>query len=453
MTFKNGSKISAETSNDNSRGLRCNILILDEFRMIKKEIIDTVLKPMLNVTRQPAFLSKPEYHGYEIGEENKTVYISSAWYKTHWSWESFKSTFQSMLDEKDFFVASIPYQLSVFHGLLSRAQVNNDRTAEDFDKTKWDMEYEALFVGGSDRSYFKLEDINNSRTITKTFIPPTSLEFSENNRRSVPKNLSNIPRIDKKSEIRIISLDVALMGSNKSVKNDSSAFTCLRLLQEGTTYRRDVLYLESISKAIKTEDLAVRLKQLYHDFEADYVVIDTNGVGLGVFDAVSSILYDEERDVEYPAWSCINDEAMNERVKTKGLPVVISVKANAKFNHEIAVALGTSLSSGKIRLPINDIEKRELLVNEGGFLSKTVEEQQRELYSYQQTSALSNELIALEYQVRSNYIVIQETGSATKDRYSSLAYGNHYANELETKLKEDGDMDMYEDYIFITSFE
>ena len=449
VSFLNGSKIVAVASNDNARGYRCNILILDEFRLIDKKIIDEVLKPMLNVVRQPDFKAKSEYSKYPA-EDNKTIYISSAWYKTHWIWEEFQSTFKRMLAGASYFVAGIPFQLSIFHGLLQMSKANEDRLL--YDKTTYDMEYEALFVGENERGYFKLEDINNCRTIAKSFIPATATEFAENRSRSVPKKLSNIPRIDRSSEIRIVSLDVALMGGNKNVKNDSSAFTCMRLVQDGDAYRRDVLYLESIRESIATEDLAVRLKQLYNDFEADYVVIDTNGNGLGVFDAVCRILYDEERDIEYPAWSAINSEEMNERIKTKGIPVVYSIKGNSALNSEIAVGLKTAFEKRKMRLPINDIEKREELVASGGFLKQSVEEQHRQLYPFQQSSALTNELVSLEYVVRTNNIVIQEVGTTTKDRYSSLAYANLLANELEKKLRDEHIDDPYADFIFISSY-
>ena len=48
-----------------------------------------------------------------------------------------------------------------------------------------------------------------------------------------------------------------------------------------------------------------------------------------------------------------------------------------------------------------------------------------------------NELVNLEYTVRSGYIKIYEVGTTTKDRYSSIAYCNYYANELEKDLKEE----------------
>ena len=65
------------------------------------------------------------------------------------------------------------------------------------------------------------------------------------------------------------------------------------------------------------------------------------------------------------------------------------------------------------------------------------EEQIKVLYPYVQATALVNELVNLEYTVRTGYIKIYEVGTTTKDRYSSIAYCNYYANELEKDLKEE----------------
>src|SRR5699024_10651218 len=84
VRFKNGSKIEAVVSNDNSRGYRANILIVDEFRLVPKSVLDEVLIPFLNVNRIPPYLSNPKYK--HLSEENKEIYISSSWYKNHWIW-------------------------------------------------------------------------------------------------------------------------------------------------------------------------------------------------------------------------------------------------------------------------------------------------------------------------------------------------------------------------------
>ena len=412
-------------------------------------MIDEVLKPMMNVNRVPAFKNKPEYANYPT-EENKEIYISSAWYKSHWIWDYFVTYLHGMLNGGSYFVAVLPYQLSVFHGLLSKKLISDVKTADNFDPTTFNMEYEAIFVGENDKSFFKLQPLNKIRTVNKAFLPPTDVEFVANKQRSKPKVLSNIPRIDTKNEIRLVALDVALAGGNKQVKNDTSAFTLMRLHPSGDGYTRDILYLESISRNITTKDLAIRLKQLYYDFEADYVVMDANGNGLGVFDELCDILYDKDRDMEYPPWASINSEEANNRTGSKGTKVIYSVKATADFNNMIAVSLKANIENGKLRLPISDIEKREELVNEGGFVKKTPEEQMRLMYPYLQATALVTELVNLEYDVRQSGVRIKEVGKATKDRYSSLAYGNYYANEMEKELKSDGPDDLL-GFLFISN--
>ncbi|MBK1611778.1 terminase large subunit domain-containing protein [Bacillus cereus] len=428
VLFTNGSKITAVPSSDNARGYRANILIVDEFRLISKKNIDEILKPFLNVNRTPPYLQDPKYA--HLSEENKEIYISSAWYKNHWIWDSFKSYLNGMMAGKDYFVAVLPWQLSVFHRLLSKKRVEQQRTEEDFDQMSWDMEYEALFVGENENAYFKLDDIQKCRTLPKAFYPPTDREFVE--AKGTRKKLSNMPK--QSGEIRIVSMDIALMGSNKAVKNDTTAFTLMRLLPEGDEFRRDVVYMESLTGQ-HSELQAIRLKQLYYDFEGDYVAMDTNGNGISVFDSCTKILYDKARDVEYPAWTVINDEAMDERKMDKNaIPLIYSIKANSEINHKVATGLKGAFEKKKIRLLINDIEAKEDLIESKGYLKKSEEEKVYLLKPYVQATALTNELVNLIYRVVSGYIKIEEVGTTTKDRYSSIGYGNYVATLLEQDI-------------------
>lgn len=442
VLFKNGSKITAVTSGDGARGYRANILIVDEFRLVSKKIIDEILRPFLNVNRTPPYLKNPKYE--HLTEENKEIYISSAWYKNHYIWDMFKSYLKNMQTGVDYFVAVLPYQLSIFHNLLSKKRVEQQMIADDFDRMSFDMEYEALFVGENENAYFRLDDIMKCRTIPKAFYPPTNTEFVENKNLSKPKNLSNIPK--KLGEYRLIGVDIAMMGSSKLLKNDTTAFTLMRLLPDGDGYRRDIVYLESISGG-HTETQAIRLKQLYSDFEADYVVMDTNGNGLAIYDACTRILYDELRDIEYEAWTSFNNEKMNERrLEKEAIPVIYSIKASAEINHYIATGLRTSFEKQKIRLLRSDIEIKEDFIESKGYLKKTADEQYRMLRPFVTTTALQNELINLIYEVRSGFIKIKEVGTTTKDRYSSLAYCNYYANELEKELKSNQSDDSILEY-------
>lgn len=75
--FRNGSTIVSVASNQGARGMRANILLVDEFRMVDKLILDQVLKPFLTNRRTPPFYAKKEYIDYPK-EPNKEIYLSSA---------------------------------------------------------------------------------------------------------------------------------------------------------------------------------------------------------------------------------------------------------------------------------------------------------------------------------------------------------------------------------------
>lgn len=60
-----------------NKSLRGNVLVADEFRLIKLDIINSVLKQFLTNPRKPPFLEKPEYKDYPL-ESNMEIkrYVS-----------------------------------------------------------------------------------------------------------------------------------------------------------------------------------------------------------------------------------------------------------------------------------------------------------------------------------------------------------------------------------------
>ena len=58
VKFRNGSNIMVCTASENSRGLRANLVIVDESRLVSETILDSVIKSFLNVMRIPPFLNK-----------------------------------------------------------------------------------------------------------------------------------------------------------------------------------------------------------------------------------------------------------------------------------------------------------------------------------------------------------------------------------------------------------
>lgn len=76
VDFKDGSSIKVVTASDSARSNRANILLVDEFRMVNKDTIETVLRRFLTAPRMPGYLHNPRYA--HLKERNKEVYLSSA---------------------------------------------------------------------------------------------------------------------------------------------------------------------------------------------------------------------------------------------------------------------------------------------------------------------------------------------------------------------------------------
>ena len=424
--FKNGSTIEAVVSNDNSRGYRCNILIVDEFRMVKNEVLQKILRPFLNVVRQPKFATNPlykeKYKNY-AKEENKELYLSSAWLKNHYSWNKFRTFVKGMCNEKSYFTCDLDYRLALHHGLLTESRVEAIKQEDDMNPITWDMEMEGLFYGENSNAFYTFNDLNPCRTLFKPFYPPTDKDYILKKKKYKLKKLVG--------EKRIIGFDVAIMGGSR---NDNSVFTLLRLIPEGNnSYTKQVVYIESLN-GCHSEKQAIRLKQLFYDFEADYICMDCNGNGIAVYDELVKVNYDKERDIEYLPFFTYNNVKMADRAETKvGLPVIYSIKANStEINHEIAIALKTAFETKTIKLLVNEIDGKEFLMdNKVALARKSNAEYERLLRPYIQTSALINETVNLNYEICKGFIRIYETGTNRKDRFSSLAYANYLAKIIE----------------------
>lgn len=139
IVFKNTSYIKVVTANDKARSNRANIVLVDEFRMVSKDVIDTVLRKFLSNPRIPNFMKLPEYKNKkEYREPNKTFYLSSAYFKDHWSYDRTVDKCKSMIgDTTKSFVCALPYQLALECGLMMEEGVIDQMSESDFSEIKW----------------------------------------------------------------------------------------------------------------------------------------------------------------------------------------------------------------------------------------------------------------------------------------------------------------------------
>ena len=430
VKFKNGSTIIAINASETTRGLRAHILVVDEYVQIKNgfETLTKILQPFLQVVRQPKYLQNPKYKKYK--EENKQIYMSSAWYADHWSYNLYKDYVEKMLTGESSFTCNLPYDIALKYGLMTQTRLDEILDDPNMTEEAFLMEYGAIFYDFGDGAYIKPSDIISNRKIVKPWYPPTNTEYiTEKNKR----NKSWEEERTSKEELRIIGCDIALSQGDK---NDNTVIHYSVSIPKGDKYMTDIRYSEAINGGT-SKSIALRLKQLYYDGNCDYIVMDVAGLGLSVLDSLGEYTYDEERDIKYPPMCCFNKEDKKERCGYKeAIPCIYGVIANEEINNDMAVTLKASLNNHTLRFLVNEFEGEDWLNENRNFQMLDVTEKVKLMYPYVQTTLIQMEVIKLRTEFTRKGIKLVEMGTNRKDRYSALAYLNLFIREQENKLKK-----------------
>lgn len=424
IEFYNGSWIKVVTASDSGRGARCNILIVDECRLVNLDTINTVLRRFLTAPRQPNYLNNPKYA--HLLERNKEIYMSSAWLKGHWLFDKSKSYTVNMLDDtKKYFICGLPYQISIKEGLLLREQIEDEMSESDFDEMKFSMEMQCLFWGDTDGAFFTFDDISQRRKLQTAVYPPAIIGNSRSFK--IPDLVPN--------ERRILSVDIALMASTKHNNDASSIIINSAIPTNNDSYIGNIVYLENIEGA-NTSELALRIRKLFDMYKCTDIAIDCQSIGMGTYDLLIQDMVDPTTGELYKALSCCNDKAMADRCKISNAPKVIwSIKASANFNNEICILLRSGFKMGKINLLVSEFEAEEILKEKvKGFEKLLPYEQMQYKMPYVQTTLLVYELINLEHEIKGTNVKIIEKRGMRKDRYSSLAYNYWVQCQLEREM-------------------
>lgn len=430
IIFKNSSYIKVVTASDNARSNRANILIVDEFRLVKKDIVDTVLKKFLTSRRMPPYneLNREEKKAAYAKEPNKTCFLSSAFFKDSWSFTKTLDTFRLMLDDtKSDFVCGFPYQLSIQEGLLFSEDVESDMLESDFNEIKWSMEMEAMFYGSDEGAFFDFNKISKNRKINYPMLPDKLTALLNNSQKvKIPPK--------QNGEKRILSADIALMGSSKHDNDASAVFINQLIPTQSARYISNIVFGDSY-EGMHTEDQALVLRRLYAEYQCDYIVLDANGLGIGVFDALVRDIVDPETGTVYPALSCCNNKEMADRCTARGADKVIwAIKASAQFNSDCAVLLREGFNSGKIRLLTTEYDGDTMLSDIKGYNNLTPSDRLQLQMPYIQTTLLIDELVKLQHEDVNGRVRVYERSGMRKDRYSSLSYNYYVVLQLENKL-------------------
>lgn len=440
VKFKNGSKITVFVANENARGLRSTAITREEFRQIDKKIEDSVISPFQTVRNQPYMLN-PYYGENKVLQEDPIdIYISSSWVDDgHWMWDIVDQAYEGMQKHNGAILLTFDESITLKHHLKTLKQLKREKRKQD--PITWKIEFLNLRVKGSLSSYFTYSMLMNRQVSKHVFYPRSIIDY-----KSGKRNKYAIPKLD--NEIRVVSNDIAFVAADQ---NDNSVYSCIRGIPESLTYenenhiveikqgfRRSYPYIES-NQIGDTTLQAIRIRQLFEDFDADYIVIDARNGGIQIVYSLQKVLYDEERGVEYPPLKCMNnDDYAKACSDPSAKPCIYVINATQTLNSDIAIAFRKNLTENRIDFLVNyNTAKDEILPSNLEYVNSTDDDS---IINFErpflETQAMINECAELQYEKmpQTGIIKIYEQGKNRKDRYTSCSYGSYFFDQLELDL-------------------
>lgn len=280
--FKNHSTITVVPASENGRGYRSNVIVREEFRQIKKSVDDSILSPF-QIIRQTPYMKDDYYTNIqELQEETVDIYISSSWFDNgqNWMWDIVDQAYDEMMKGNASCLLAFDESIALMHKIKTMRYFQTEKKKQD--PITWQLEFLNTRLKENRSAFFTYSMLQKNQRAKMAFYPRTLLDF-----KAGKKNSYDIPK--QKGEIRLVACDMAFI-ENKH--NDNSVFTCMRLLPEYTTYKREssndieidngyrriVPYIESIQGGDIAKQ-AIRIRELYEDFGADYIVLDLRNAG------------------------------------------------------------------------------------------------------------------------------------------------------------------------------
>ena len=191
------------------------------------------------------------------------------------------------------------------------------------------------------------------------------------------------------------------------------------------------------------QDQCIKLKRLYYKYKARRLVIDGNGLGIGLIDYLVKAQDDPVTGEHFPDFGVYggtqesaSEEYKKYRTSETEEDALYIIKANAPINSEAHANAQAQLNSGKVKFLIDErVAKAKLLETAAG-KKMSPEKRAEYLKPFTLTSILKEELGNLREENEGiNIILKQASKKIKKDKFSSWEYGLYYIN-LEENTKK-----------------
>ena len=422
IQFYNESYIFVVPLRESARGNRSDLIIYEEFRRLDKSKRDSIIAPFKK-PRDAAYKFKPQYS--DLIEEPREIYITSSGRDSEDWWQDILPIIKESFVKNDVNVVFTDYITAIRYGLKTVRDVLTDK--EKMGNEVFSMEYENKLIRENKDGFFKSNLFKPCRNLKLLNYPhPTNQYDAKGNKYA--------PRV-RDGEYLIMTVDIA-MKSNK--RNDNTIIKIDHCVPTKNGFVQNMIYMEAMHGK-NTLVQALRIKQLWSDFGINYIILDTAGNGIGVYDVLTEKTIDETRGIEYPPFTAMYHPSLGAKYqeaveRTKGMnpiAVIYPVYASESMNSDCAFKVLDQMKQGMINLPCDPLEGEEYLKSKAKFIDIDKDMDLMPFFQspYYQATELQAEMCALNplYSGSATRCVkLEEPPRGRKDRYTTLAYSTYF---------------------------
>lgn len=406
LKFRNGSQFDVVGALDSQRGGRRHGGLIDEIRDHEEQPINEIVLPLMNVSRR-----LPDNTVNEKEPNQQVISMTSAGVKTSFAYDRLIDTFEnSIIDPEHNFCFGCDYRVPVLHGLLDKTFINKLKMSPSYNEESFAREYMSIWSGSSEEAWFNYDKLQKYRKIKN---PETHSIFRSNANQFYLLSV-DVGRIHDQTVVSVFRVNVSNLGKY--------AATLVNII---------ILGRQADSKTFARQ--AIDLKRIIRDFNPREVVIDTNGLGVGLGDEMIRPQYDEFGEY-YPAYGFHNDDEYR-KTQPKDAPCILySLKANGPLKSKIHGNAYARLSGGLVRFLIKEQEAKNALLATKSGQKMSVEQRVKRLMPHEMTTKLFEEManLRLKRTGASMDIVLEQINTRfPDDKYMSFAYGLWRIKELE----------------------
>ena len=408
--FKNGSVLDNLAARESTRGQRRHGGLMEECVGIDDAILREVIIPVMAISRRAK-----DGTTWEAEPLNKSqIYITTAGYKNTYPYDRLIGFLVRMVTQPDrCMVLGGTWRTPVGVGLQSKTFITDQKNEGTYNEASFEREYESKWSGSVEDAFFNGEHFDRNRKLLQP-------EYEHSGRAAA-------------GAYYIMSVDVGRKGCDTVV--------CVFKVtpQPQGPAIKALINIYTLPNW-HFEDQAKELKRLYYKYNARTIVIDGNGLGIGLIDYMVKPQITESGDLIYPDFGIENDDEgfyKKFRTNTTEQDAIYVIKANAPINTECYSNAQTQLTTGKVKFLIHEKAAGEKLLGTQKGQKMKPEERSEYLKPFTLTSILKEEMLNLREENEGvNIILKQVNRGIKKDKFSAFVYGLYYIKQIEDSKKK-----------------